>query len=107
MAITAPPSPGSTPGSSPVTEKPDPAAATRKGGDTERPGFDLGGARDADAMQDAGGSLAGSGPMPGGSPDPAPAGTQAAQRAGATGMTDGTGRSPGGTAGGSKPGEAT
>jgi hypothetical protein len=44
--------------------------------------------------------------MPGGSANPVPAGTEAASTGRATGMNDGDNRTLGGTARGSKPGEA-
>jgi hypothetical protein len=96
MAITAPSSVTGT------AEKPDAKAASQGGkGGEDRPGFDLGGSMDdgsKGSAPSAGTTIAG------GSANQAPPGTLAANTpAGAPGMNDGTGRSSGGTAGGSKP----
>ena len=110
MAITAPNQPAGTPSqtdSAPVTESPDPKAAKQGGSGEDRPGFDLGGAKDRSAGSADDASAPGSTIIPGGSGSQVSSGTLAAGQAGASGMTDGNGRTLGGTAGGSRPGEAT
>lgn len=73
MAITAPGTPSAP------AEKPDPAAAKQGGAGDDRPGFDLGGAKDrAAGAKDDAASPPGSNLRPGGPADPAPAGSQSA-----------------------------
>ena len=110
MAITAPNQPGGTSsqtGSAPVTESPDPKAAKQGSSGQDRPGFDLGGAKDRSAASTGDASPPGSTMIPGGSGSQVSSGTFADGQAGASGMTDGNARTLGGTAGGSRPGEAT
>ena len=111
MAITAPNSPAAGPspaGTAAPVERADPIAAAKQGSSSEdRAGFDLGGAAET-APGPAGDDVSppGSAIIPGGSKNPVPAGTDAASTAGSIGMSDGASRSPGGPAGGSRPGEA-
>jgi hypothetical protein len=107
MAITAPPTPGpaSSGGSVPV-QPADAKAAKQSGGGKDRPGFDLGGAEDRSVGAEGDSSPPGSNVIPGGPKTPVPPGSAGSDTGRATGMNEGDRRSLGGTAGGSRPGEA-
>lgn len=100
MAITAP-------GPSAPPEKPDAEAAKQGGGKgVDRPGFDLGGAKEGGRDGTGSGSAPAS-PVSAVDPgNPASPAIQTASSGGTTGMTEGGDRTVGGLAGGAKPGEA-
>lgn len=101
MAITAP---GSVTGS----EKPDPdAAKDRAQGKEDRPGFDLGGSKEAGTHGEDDGSPPGSTIIPGGPASPAPTNADTGRSGGDAGLAGGAARHPGGPIGGGREGEVT